>query len=446
MAYPSAPRNSMVVSGYLPGVLDLRWDDPKTSLENSEFSILGVNVYRSEGSDRGPYRRLNSYPIGSLFYRDFTNLYRVNREIIPWDSGWKYRGDGPNRAQWTLVTRNAILDPKGTGGPSNSPLDVWVEIDGHTARVSTVFGSSNEITLDTVPRLDPRTNRWSAPPLPMPTSVVTASYFSARNKVLQALDKKEFYRLTTVATMGGSLVETPLDQSPPLSNLAIEQLDYIWRSAIQRNAWILEQGGERVKFFTHRVNGTFCACRTKMDPETRQFGGVPSARCMECFGTGVVGGYDGPYEVIIPPEDGDHRISRGPNGSRKELTYEVFMGPSPIVTQRDFFVRQNGDRFSAGPVRRPSNRGNILQQHFSVQYLDSKDVRYHFPVAGVSTSPDIPWPATRLSYQPFRDTYDQRTDAPWPVTPDVATPMSTEDSRVGSEVRGRTATFENQNR
>jgi hypothetical protein len=42
-------------------------------------------------------------------------------------------------------------------------------------------------------------------------------------------------------------------------------------------------------------------------------------------------------------------------------------------------MKVNGDRYSIGPVRMPSNRGNILQQHFSIAAFDEKDIRYKVP-------------------------------------------------------------------
>jgi len=60
--------------------------------------------------------------------------------------------------------------------------------------------------------------------------------------------------------------------------------------------------------------------------------------------------------------------------------YEVWTGPQPLLSQRDFIMKINGDRYSIGPVRMPTNRGNILQQHFQVSSFDEKDIRYRVPV------------------------------------------------------------------
>jgi hypothetical protein len=233
----------------------------------------------------------------------------------------------------------------------------------------------------------------------------------------------------------------------PASDSQIEQLDYIWREAIRRNNWILTQGGERIKLFVQKVAGVPCECRVEVESRIRAYSKQPSNRCKICYGTGFVGGYEGPYDIIMAPDDAEKRISQGSTGRRKEHSYEVFMTFTPIVSQRDFVIKQNNDRYSIGPVRRPTNRGNVMQQHFNLAYLDSADIRYSVPIDGSIASPNLPWPQTRYTYNPPRETYDAREDPPWPVTPDAALPEATDKDNVPDPVqhRWRTGTGENQN-
>lgn len=451
MASPQPPLNVVIVSPYIQGVLDIRWDDPALLALNSDSTILGVNVYRSDASDRGPYRRVNTYPVGGTFFRDYTQMTRVSQEVVPWEGGWQSRGDAPNLARWTLRTRLPIHKPRTEGLYANTPDDVVVLVNGVPARVVDVFGQDQVVTLASDEPMDPRSERLSPSPLPAgPEDVVTVSYYTLRNLVSPGIDKKSFYRVTTVAEdpeAPGGMVETPLNQTQPSSDMQIEQLDYIWREGIRRNRWILEQGGERVRLFVMKVNGTPCECQGEMDSRSRAYNKQPSQRCLECFGTGFLGGYEGPYDIILAPDDSEKRISQGPTGRRKEHSYEVWMTFTPIISQRDFVVKQNNDRYSVGPVRRPTNRGNVMQQHFNIQYIDSKDIRYKVPVDSLQASPNLPWPQTRYPYGPARETYDRRTDAPWPTGPDAVSPMASSVDTVGPEVqtRWRTGTGTNQN-
>jgi len=173
-----------------------------------------------------------------------------------------------------------------------------------------------------------------------------------------------------------------------------------------------------------------------------------------CYGTGFVGGYEGPHEIIIAPDDAERRLSQLSQGRRKEHTYEVWTGPSPVITQRDFIVKQTNERYSVGPVRRPSNRGNRLQQHFNISYFDEQDIRYSVPIDGTAS---LPWPQTRYAqvyYPPMPVDGELRPvewalpdEPPYPVGSTAQTPMETEKASTPAEreQRGRTPPWENQN-
>lgn len=188
--------------------------------------------------------------------------------------------------------------------------------------------------------------------------------------------------------------------------------------------------------------GEPCFC-TAFNRETLSYGKQPDSLCKICFGTGIKGGYEGPYDIIIATDETEKRIVQEDRGRRKEHSYEIWIGPSPIVSQKDFIVKTNNDRYSIGAVRYPSNRGNILQQHFNIAYLDSGDMRYNFPVDGVP----VYWAKTQYGYWPQRDTYTARSDAKYPLIGDSAYPSGANRPDVSDSVerKGRTAAWENQN-
>ena len=63
---PLPPSNSFVTTPYINGILDIRWDNPLEVPENSQYAVLGVNIYRSENSECGPFTKINNSPIQSL--------------------------------------------------------------------------------------------------------------------------------------------------------------------------------------------------------------------------------------------------------------------------------------------------------------------------------------------------------------------------------------------
>ena len=458
---PLPPQNAEVLSPYIQGVLDIRWDDPSTLAKNGVFQIVGVNIWRSDVSDRGPYFRINDFPLGGTFYRDQSSGSFTSNEVIDWENDWINRGVCmANQRKWRFRTKYPILKP--VQEPpfdqptyANSPYDVTVKIDGVEVMVDSVFGRSGEITLINQSTYNVGTDLNDPAVLPDENSVVEVCYKAALNFVSSGLDAKIWYRLTTVILdpeANGGMRETPLQWVQPHSVIEIERLDYIWRRAIRMNHWILQQGGERVKLFIRRRTGIPCTCQ--LDDRQLEFSKQPSSRCTLCYGTGFCGGYEGPYDVIVAPDDAERRITQKMTGRKLEHTYEVWMGPSPVVTQRDFLVKQTNERYTIGPVRRPTNRGNLLQQHFSISSLDTGDIRSAVPIDGVV---NFTYPETRYAqvYAPslpvdgdFPDTVHPWTgDPPFPTDPRNVTPMITEKDNTPDDVeqRGRTAVWENIN-
>jgi hypothetical protein len=457
---PLPPQNGQVVTTYQRGVQDVRWDSPALLAGNSAFTVVGVNVYRSDVSDRGPYHRINEYPLGGTFFRDRTENVQIIKELVDWNTSWVYKGDAPNDLKWMFRTRMPI-SKRFPGGPyqtataGNSPSDVVLYIDGVVVPVHDVFGPNGQVTLINQPSFNQATEKFEGPYLPTSTTQVEISYWTNRNHVRSGLDSNLFYRLTTVvldASTPSGYRETPLEYCPVLTMNDVETMDYIWREAVRRNQWILQQGGERVKVFIRKQSGIPCSCG--IDARIREYSKQPSSRCRDCYGSGFVGGYEGPYDVIVAPDDAERRISQGVTGRRKEHTYEVWMGPSPVVTQRDFIVKETNERYSIGPVRRPSNRGNRLQQHFNIAYLDEQDIRYDIPIDGTS---GLPWPQTRYSQRiyPPLPVDGGLTPPQWavpesPLYPEGASaqsPMETEKANTPDDVeqRGRTPVWENIN-
>ena len=459
--YPIAPANPMVQSPFIRGVLDIRWDPPTQLARNSPFNVVGVNIYRSEGSDRGPYFRVNEYPVQGTFYRDRTD-YALIQEVVDWNTSWIFKGDAPNHYRWQLKTKNTIskkYDSAAGDEPNwaSDPRDVLVYIDGQQTDVDSVFGKTGEVTLVNEPSFDIATETQINKPLFNEFSAVEIHYYTPKNYLNSGLDRYLHYRLTTVvtdSTVPEGVRETPLAYATTVSNHEIEKLDYIWREAVRRNGWILQQGGERVKIFVRKICGIPCDCGRP----ARQidFDGQHKNSCTICFGTGYVGGYDGPYDSIVCPDDSERRMVQSARGRSKSQTQEVWTGPSPILTQRDFLVKQSNERFSIGAVRRPSNRGNILQQHFSMNHLDEGDIRYQVPIYGTT---DLAYPATRDAHIPMpripidggpsvekQENWEDST-GPNPEGPFNITPMGTEKPEVPDSVeqRGRTRTWEDQN-
>lgn len=424
-AYPLSPLNVNIQWAYnstLPA-MDIYWDPPAWLVFNGNFRILGVNIYRSLDSEYGPYFRLNDLPLGSTFYRDMT----VNTEVLTEDVSGQFlaRGRTDEAGKYIFRVQNYPIVKQGTNKElANNPLDVKVYVDGAEVYPARVWGETGEIELRTEILADNATNTRLHPILPREDSVVTCSYYYNTNFVTNTLYQRSFYRITTVGVdqFTGELRETPIHLAEARHYQQMENLDYIWTEAIHRNKWILYQGGERVKLFIRKQVGPVCPCFD-------QTLGQAKNDCPICFGTSIRGGYEGPYDILVAPPETERNIRQTEIGLRQEMTYETWTGPSPLLSQRDFLVKLNGERFSLGGIRMPTNRGNVLQQHFQIAILDTSDIRYQVPVTGTA---DLVYPQTR-------------TTGPDEDPTKVDYPQITEKCNIPDEreQRGRTATYEN---
>lgn len=438
---PKSPKNVTVSSPYLQGVLDIEWDPPNLLPENEGKKVLGVNIYRSYSSDRGPYTKINEFLIGGTFFRDQTQIIK-QRETVK-ANYWLSRGDSPNDRRWVFQTRCPIVKPDLLGSSvvySDHASDVRVWIDNEEVEVHEVFGSRGQVTLVNMSSWDYTTEDRLPATLPKDDSIVEIEYYSKSNHVKMGFDLHIFYKVTTVCedlTQPGKVRETPLEYCRPATLLEVEGLDYIWREAVRRNQWILQQGGERVNVFIRKQMGERCSC--SFDERTMDYSKQPENPCLTCFGTGLIGGYDGPFPTIIAVGEADRTLEQTPYGRKMDENYEVFMGPTPLITQRDFVVKQTNERYSIGPVRRPTNRGNLLQQHFTISYLPEQDIRYRVPITGARK---------KLDSEVLMPVHNQAWIAqpPYPLGEPLAptrTDKADQSDRV--EEKGRTRVWENIN-
>lgn len=384
LPWPAPPLNLFMLDG-TRGFIDLRWDDPSIQALNAKFHLLGVNVYRSFDSEFGPFHRITDLPLGATFWRDQTD-----NELIPQEDVSKSfilfgnsSASGSDAPRFVFKTLHYPIVGEGSRiGPTTSARDVRVWVDGVEARVLRVYGATGEVEIDANTYTDVGRQQRILPVVPTSNSVVTCAYRYPRSVLKTDLNQRIFYRVTTVGipqacnqslVTEADLVETPLEHATATNTFEVEKLDYIWKEAVRRNHWILLQGGERVSVFLRKNVGVACLCYSQMHKQ-------PQSDCIKCYGTGIIGGYEGPYPVIIAPDDSEVAVRQTEIGRMSAHTYETWTGPTPLLSQRDFMMKVNGDRYSVGPVRMPSNRGNLLQQHFSISSFDDKDIRYKVPV------------------------------------------------------------------
>jgi hypothetical protein len=362
---------------------DVRWDNPKLIPQNSGLNIVGVNVYRATENPYGPYEKLNSTPIGVLYYRDMTQEVYTTEDATP---TLKFLKEPENK--WFIYSqRKPLIQPGSNDKITDRIEDVKIEIndgDGTYLQVPAfcVSGQTGEITLISYPTFNPSISQVIPPRLPWPpTGRVRLSYTYLANQVLSRLNQRIYYKVTTQAVNPDDpsrYIETPLDEVEWRSTADIGEVDYIWREAIRRNRWILEQAGERVKVFTKMSMGPRC-------PNYEDSHGQSHQDCLLCFGSTYVPGFYGPVDIIIAPPEAEKSIELLDMGLHIRYDFETWTGPFPILNERDIIVRQSNERYIVGPVNYQGSRGAIYQQHFTITYIDEGDIRYKIGISGGET-------------------------------------------------------------
>lgn len=434
---PLPPRNVFVTNPYVVGALDIRWDSPLDSPENSKWKIEGVNIYRSEDSEAGPFEKINSDPIETLFLRDQT----INKLIVDEDvKSSLHKGSNPV-AEWAFTTRNTpIVKQNSQNILADTSADVLVKIDNGDGKglvpvpAFSVNGRTGEIFLITNPVYNPETKKIEDPRLPStPDSKITCTYWHNTNHVRSDLVPRFFYKVTTVGRDAvGNVFETSLDKVVPANVFQIEKPHYIWKGIIAKNRYLLEQFGERVKLFMRKEMGKQCPNYSDTHKQA-----TDSSTCTICYGTGIVGGYQGPFDIVIAPPEAEKHIDLTDIGLKLNFTFESWTGPSPMLRSRDFIVRQTGERLMIGSVTPQGAKGSIFQQHFMLNYRDSKDIIYSVPVYKSHCSGD-----SRISQNTVIPVSDDTRGINNPVTPDSPVIPEHKSERANTD-KGRTIDYEN---
>lgn len=422
---PLPPRNVFVTSPYINGILDIRWDNPLEISENSKFSILGVNIYKSEDSECGPFVKINSDPIQTLYYRDQT----TDKIIIDEDGLPRLdRGDNPKKEWIVRALTFPLVKPGKQSQLADVSDDVSVKIDNGdgnliTVPVKRVCGKTGNIYLITEKCFNPETKRYDEPRLPcFPNGRIYISYWNNTKLIRSDLIPRYFYKIATIGRDNtGKIFETPLQNILPSNVYQIEKPHYVWKAVIAKNRYLLEQFGERVKLFIRKENGERCSNYVETHKQAHN-------ECTLCYGTGFLGGYEGPIDITIAPPEAEKHIDITDVGLRLNFTFESWMGPSPLIRTRDFVVRQNGERMMVGSVTPQGAKGSVFQQHFMLNYRDSKDVIYKISLDGGQESVPVS-DDTRNINTPV-------TDAS-PVIPDH------KDNQRAKTDKGRTIDYEN---
>jgi hypothetical protein len=344
----------------------------------------------------------------------------------------------PRKEYCIYLSKRPVVDGTGSNNPTDKINEVSVTIDGKKAYVRHLQGVEGLIELETDRVYDEVKKQFFTPLTPNEFSTVLVSYKVPKHSTNLRLRKNYFYKVTCITEED----ETDLDLISP-ENLKPEKMTYIFEEAVRRNEWLLDQAGERVILFIKKKAGTKCHCTYRdMKERTHKH---PDQDCSTCFGSGFVGGFDGPFPIIIAPLTTEQRVQQTDRGLKLTYQIETWLGPAPIVSQRDLIIRRSGDRCLVGPITPVEGPGGVrVQQHFVIEILDGTDIRYSFnkQLPNQFQQPGIDKSSINvLNKGPNVATIDSPKEREQLVTSEDSVPH--ENNNVDHIVKGRSLTFEN---
>lgn len=427
---PYAPKSVHVTSPFMLGTIDVRWDNPADYFQNNGLQVLGVNIYRAFDAPHANFRLATLSPVSSLSWRDQTQEVYVHQEDV-----LSRLNPGLNaEKEWFFHTdHKKIISPENNDTKSATVHDIKVEVDrgdGVWTEVIPfkIYPEEGLVYLNRNKTYDPVKNTIVDPVLPdLLEGGIRVSYYYLNGLIATDINRKIFYKVTTVAydLDKDETIETPLDEVEAMSLYDMERIDWIWAEAIRRNKWLLEQTGDRVKLFLRKWNGQKCACYNETYGYSK---GVGSNRpCQICYGTGYVGGYEGPFDILIAPPETEKAVNLMDAGLHVSYDWNTWTGPEPLLNERDVIIRSNNDRFFVIRPNYQGSRGATYQQHFSLAQVDQSDPVYTIPVEGGSLVTPPGWNA-------YREGRESDASPQIPIKPDKI---------PGSVPIGRTVTFEN---
>lgn len=142
----------------------------------------------------------------------------------------------------------------------------------------------------------------------------------------------------------------------------------------ERNRWILEMGGERVLLLKRKYFGTRCPNFDQIRKHDLQSDDI-------CYGTGWVGGYFKPIEIMVslmnPAQENAVIEEFGRRRSFKPSSWCLW---EPLLTNGDLLIRKNNQRFVITNVTQCRFRSYVTHQRFEMAEVERNSPIYKVPV------------------------------------------------------------------
>ena len=163
---------------------------------------------------------------------------------------------------------------------------------------------------------------------------------------------------------------------PGTYNSGPHNKEWYFLSIRQRYKWLLDMGGERVLLYKRRFTGERCPLFDKIRKR-----GPQHEQDTICFGTGYVGGYFKPVEIVVSLISGDKEQAVVEEwGRRRIYTPRSWTLWEPRLNNGDFIVRRNNQRLWITEVHLRRWKHFITRQDFLTDEIERNAPIYDIPL------------------------------------------------------------------
>lgn len=140
----------------------------------------------------------------------------------------------------------------------------------------------------------------------------------------------------------------------------------------------LKLAGESVMWIRRKTSGQKCSCYNG------NYDNTSVSKCLQCYGTTILGGYDTPIRIPVSfiPGAADVTIEEaGITVSQKPVAWTIIT--QPIIQERDIFVTFSNERYEILSPEAVEHQGIRHHQEVRLSRINKTDVKYEIPVPGI---------------------------------------------------------------
>ena len=159
-----------------------------------------------------------------------------------------------------------------------------------------------------------------------------------------------------------------------------DTMGFYFEEIRRRHTWMLINDGEDITFYKRRWSGPRCSC-------VQEQGEEGNYNHLECFGTGIKGGYYPGYIIKVRygdmPQDLVRYQEAGLMVTHVPPSWTLW---TPKLSEHDLIVRANGQRFDVNDISHSELRGLPLHQNFNMEEIVLTDIRYYVTDAAIAAA------------------------------------------------------------